>query len=84
MATITLRYFAAARAAAGGIDQEVVDCGSPDEAFRDAARRHGTELSRVLDISSFLLDGRSLDRAATGSPVDGAVTLDVLPPFAGG
>lgn len=83
MAAITLRYFAAARAAAG-LDQETIDCETPEAAFTAVSRAHGSDLQRIIDISSFLLDGQSLGRERIGDPVVGSVTIDVLPPFAGG
>jgi molybdopterin converting factor small subunit len=45
-----------------------------------AAAAH-TGLSVVLDVSTILLDGRAVTAA---EPVSEGVTLEVLPPFAGG
>lgn len=84
MATVTVRYFAAARAAAGGLDQETVEADTPESAFAALVDTHGPELARVVGISSYLLDGVSLSREALGERVVGAVRIDVLPPFAGG
>jgi molybdopterin converting factor small subunit len=80
--TITVRYFAAARAAAG-VETEPVDVsGTVDDAIRAIRERHGAELGRVLDRCSFLLDEVAVrDRSAV---VPAGATLDVLPPFAGG
>jgi molybdopterin converting factor small subunit len=80
--TITVRYFAAARAAAG-VESEPIDVsGTVDDAIRAIRERHGAELGRVLDRCSFLLDEVAVrDRSAV---VPAGVTLDVLPPFAGG
>lgn len=80
--TITVRYFAAARAAAG-VETEPIDVsGTVDDAIRAIRERHGAELSRVLDRCSFLLDEVAVrDR---GTALTGGATLDVLPPFAGG
>ena len=83
-ATVTIRYFAAARAAAG-VETEPLEL--PDGATVEAAltalkERHGPELGRVLDRCSFLLDEVAVrDRAAV---LPAGATLDVLPPFAGG
>jgi molybdopterin synthase sulfur carrier subunit len=83
-ATTTIRYFAAARAAAG-VDSEPLEL--PDgatvaDALAAIRERHGAELARVLDRCSFLLDEVAVrDRSAV---VPAGATLDVLPPFAGG
>ncbi|MET9327839.1 MoaD/ThiS family protein [Tsukamurella sp. NPDC003166] len=77
-----IRYFAAARAAAG-VSEETVplpDGASVAEVADLLAARH-PELGRVLTRCSYLLDEvavRDLEAPATGS------MLDVLPPFAGG
>jgi molybdopterin converting factor small subunit len=81
--TLTVRYFAGARAAAG-LAEERVEVGPGQtltDLVRDLADRHGPELGRVLTASSFLVDEVSAggDRALAG-----AGTIDVLPPFAGG
>ena len=79
--TVTVRYFAGARAASG-VDTESRDAGSLDELVGQIVADHGERLERVLTACSFLVDGTSArDRALVLSP--GAV-VDVLPPFAGG
>jgi molybdopterin converting factor small subunit len=80
--TVTVRYFAAARAAAR-VETELLELsGTVDDAIRALRERHGTELGRVLDRCSFLLDEVAVrDRTAAMPP---GATLDVLPPFAGG
>jgi sulfur-carrier protein len=83
-ATVTIRYFAAARAAAGVEAEplELPDGASVDDALATIRERHGAELARVLDRCSFLLDEVAVrDR---GAVVPAGATLDVLPPFAGG
>jgi molybdopterin converting factor small subunit len=80
--TITVRYFAAARAAAGVEIEPLEVAGTVDDAIRAIRERHGAELGRVLDRCSFLLDEVAVrDRSA---PLPAGATLDVLPPFAGG
>ena len=79
--TVTVRYFAGARAAAG-VDTETRTAGSLEELVGQLVQAHGERLGRVLTACSFLVDGTSTrDRALMLSP--GAV-VDVLPPFAGG
>jgi molybdopterin synthase sulfur carrier subunit len=79
--TVTVRYFAGARAASG-VDTEIRDADSLDQLIGQIVDAHGEKLERVLTACSFLVDGTSTrDRALTLAP--GAV-VDVLPPFAGG
>jgi sulfur-carrier protein len=80
-ASVTVRYFAGARAAAG-VDTETRTAESLDELIGQIVATHGERLERVLTACSFLVDGTSTrDRAHELSP--GSV-VDVLPPFAGG
>ena len=84
MTTGTIRYWAAARAAAG-IDTEAFDADSLGEALAAARARHGPDLARVLSVCSFLIDSEpvGLRDHATVALSEGA-TIEVLPPFAGG
>lgn len=85
--TVTLRFFAAARAATG-VD-ETVWTGEQDPALGDlvasvepAAGTDAADLAAVLDRCSFLVDGvTTRDRAVV---VPGGAVVDVMPPFAGG
>jgi sulfur-carrier protein len=82
--TVEVRYFAAARAAAGvEAESVVVPVGATvDILLKTLRAEHGDVLGRVLDRCSFLLDEVAVrDRDAVLH--DGAV-VDVLPPFAGG
>ena len=80
-ATVTVRYFAGARAAAG-VDTETRSAGSLDELLGQIVAAHGQRLERVLTACSFLVDGtQTRDRSHELPP--GSV-VDVLPPFAGG
>ncbi len=79
---VTVRYFAGARAAAGGISAEQVDAGSVDDVVALLTQRHGERLAVVLKAASFLVDGLAChDRQAV---LPAGTTVDVLPPFAGG
>ena len=79
--TITVRYFAGARAAVG-IDTETREAATLADLVGQIVDAHGERLERVLTACSFLVDGTSTrDRALALAP--GAV-VDVLPPFAGG
>ena len=79
---VTVRYFAGARAAAGGISTEAIDAASVEQLVAILTERHGERLAVVLKAASYLVDGLTChDRQAelrTGA------TVDVLPPFAGG
>ncbi|WP_395108950.1 MoaD/ThiS family protein [Actinomadura sp. SCN-SB] len=86
MAKGTIRYWAAAKAAAG-VDEEPFDAPTLEVALAQAARRSGrsADFDRVVRRSSFLVDG-----APVGTRPHGAIELsegaviEVLPPFAGG
>ena len=78
---VIVRYFAGARAAAGG-DTQSREAASLDQLVGQIVADHGERLERVLTACSFLVDGtQTRNRATALSP--GAV-VDVLPPFAGG
>lgn len=80
MARGTIRYWAAARAAAGTAE-EAYDGETLADVLSAAERAHGPELARVLSVASVLVDG-----TRSGGPTvltDGMV-VEVLPPFAGG
>jgi molybdopterin converting factor small subunit len=80
---ITVRYFAAARAAAGSDSEELtVRPGATVGEVVEGLGGRSPELARVLLRCSFLCDGIAVrDRA---KPLQGGNTIDVLPPFAGG
>lgn len=78
-AIVTVRYYAAARAATG-VDSEQLTGTDVSAVLQTAVARHPA-LAPVLAVASVLADGRVCDRAA--AVVDG-LTLEVLPPFAGG
>lgn len=79
---VLVRYFAAARAAAG-VETDRLPAGlSVDDLVDRLAARHGDRLAKVFGVASFLVDGVSCqDRRA---PLAAGTTVDVLPPFAGG
>ncbi|KAB1655651.1 MoaD/ThiS family protein [Pseudoclavibacter chungangensis] len=79
---ILVRLFAAAAEAAGTEEERVdaIDTDAVDAALR---ARFGTEFARVLDRSTFLVDGVRVERGDNVALAPHA-TVDVLPPFAGG
>jgi sulfur-carrier protein len=81
--SLTVRYFAGARAAAGTAEEALPAAAySLAHLVDELAARHGPQLAKVLATASFLVDGVACrDRDAT---VPAGATVDVLPPFAGG
>ena len=77
---VIVRYFAAARAAAG-VAEEALEV-SDLEALRKELAARSDRLARVLDVASFLVDG--LAWRDLHAPLPGGCTVDILPPFAGG
>jgi molybdopterin converting factor small subunit len=86
MAKVTIRYWAAAKDAAGMAEQEV--CADTLAAALEAvlaSRAPGTRLRDVLARSSFLVDGTPARRADhPGITLADGTVVEVLPPFAGG
>jgi len=80
---ITVRYWAAARAAAGRAEEPVSGGRAVTTMLAELGDRHGEALARVLARCSFLLDGEQVHHQADRVLPENGV-LDVLPPFAGG
>ena len=78
---VTVRYFAAA-AEAAGVTTETLPAGSVGDLVASMVRSHGQGLQNVLAWCSLLAAGVRVSDDAT-LLADG-VTVDVLPPFAGG
>ena len=82
-AKVTVRYFAAARAAAGFEDEIVgIAPGTTVDALTKDLGERSPELAKVLSRCSYLCDGIAV--RDLGMTLSDAQTLDVLPPFAGG
>ena len=80
MARGTIRYWAAARAAAGTAE-EPFDGSTLGEVLDKAAAVRSPEFARVLAHSSLLVDGLRARREQTLAE---SAVIEVLPPFAGG
>jgi sulfur-carrier protein len=86
MTKVTIRYWAAAKAAAG-VPEESVEAETLAEALAAAVagRAPDDPLRTVLARSSFLVNATPVGRAARESvALDEGAVVEVLPPFAGG
>jgi molybdopterin converting factor small subunit len=92
MAIVTLRYWAAAKEAAGTAE-ETISAGTLAEALAaargqaddDGRTEPNSRLRAVLARSSFLIDGTPVgSRAPETVALSDAAVIEVLPPFAGG
>jgi sulfur-carrier protein len=85
MAIVTMRYWAAAKDAAGVPEQQLTADTLAAALSAAAEISGGSQLRAVLDRSSFLIDGNPVGRRAADSVVlDDGNVIEVLPPFAGG
>jgi len=85
MAKCTVRYWAAAKDAAG-TSEETVEANTLQEALDTVRELRGDErFRRILGISSFLVDEKPVGSRPHGevAVMEGSV-IEVLPPFAGG
>ena len=82
-ARVTVRYFAAARAAAGVEDETItVPAGTRVRELVETLHTRGPGLSAVLARCTYLCDGVAVRDLQTA--LGDTQTVDVLPPFAGG
>jgi molybdopterin synthase sulfur carrier subunit len=80
---VTVRYFAAARAAAGAESETLtVRPGTTVAELVESLAVRGARLATVLGRCSYLCDGIAVRDATTA--LRSGETIDVLPPFAGG
>jgi len=88
MVTVTFRYWAAAKEAAGVAEQSVTADTLATALAAASAALAGTRtpnLDAVLARSSFLIDGAPVgQRAAESVQLAEGNVIEVLPPFAGG
>ncbi len=83
---VTVRYWAAAKQAAG-VAEDRLTAGTLAEALAAATARHRGEqaFEAVLARSSFLVDGvQAGKRDPAAVTLHDGVVIEVLPPFAGG
>ncbi|MDP9436937.1 MAG: MoaD/ThiS family protein [Actinomycetota bacterium] len=80
----TVRYFAAAKEAAG-TGEEQVEAATLAQALQAARERHDERFATVLGRCSFVVDGAPVGgRDHATVPLAPGSVVDVLPPFAGG
>lgn len=79
--TVRVRYFAAAAEAAGTPEEELA-ASTVGDLRRSMVERHGDGLARVLERCSLMAGGVRV--SVDDAPLTDGVTVDVLPPFAGG
>jgi molybdopterin converting factor small subunit len=80
----TIRYWAAA-AAAAGTASEPYDAATLADALATARDRHGAQLGGVLDRCSYVVDEQPVGgRSHDAVPLTEGGSIEVLPPFAGG
>lgn len=80
MPAVTLRYFAAAREAAG-TGREVAEGATVAEVLALASARHGDRFAEVLAASRVWVNGEPVP---AGSPLSDGDEVAVLPPVSGG
>jgi molybdopterin converting factor small subunit len=86
-AEVVVRYWAAAKAAAGAPDEGYAGPSDLGELLEAIRARHGADsrLADVLARCSYLVDEVSPGRRAPADvPLAPGAVVDVLPPFAGG
>ena len=84
MVTISLYYWAGAKAAAG-LETERFEAESVSEALDQARSRHrDARFERVLSVSSVLIDGLVANHEAQNRTLTEPTRVEILPPFAGG
>lgn len=84
MTTISLYYWAGAKAAAG-IEMERFDADTVAQAIGQARAQHANPaFDRVLSASSVLVDGLVTRGTDLERRLTRAVRVEILPPFAGG
>lgn len=84
MAVGTIRYWAAAKAAAG-VPEEPFEAETLAELLSRARAHRDDRFAAILDTSSLLVDGTPVTtRAAAEVRLTAGCVVEVLPPFAGG
>jgi molybdopterin synthase sulfur carrier subunit len=80
--TVTLRFFAAARASAGTGEKTLTGDALTIRACLELARSGAADYDEVMTRCSFLVD--SIATTDRELPLADGAVVDILPPFAGG
>ena len=81
---VELRYFAAAAEASGRTEERLeLPAGTTLAALREQLAGRGLEMSRIIGISSCLVNALSTPTDSL-TPLKDGDRIDILPPFAGG
>lgn len=83
MTQVTIRYFAAAASAAGRDQESRPRPETLAQLRSELAEQYGPDMAQVLRSGSFLINGVVRRDDGELGP-EGELTVDVLPPFAGG
>ena len=84
MVSVSLHYWAGAKAAAG-IERESVEAATLAEALSIVGRRRSNpRFARILNVSSILVNNKVLRGDDLTQELTRPVEAEVLPPFAGG
>ena len=83
MTTVRLHYWAGARAAAG-TETEQWTASSIGAALAAAREARDDVFARVLSVCSLLVEGVVVRPEQLDQPLSGDITVEILPPFAGG
>ena len=79
-----VRFYAAARQAAGNLDEQDLAAGSLCELTAMLRHTHGERMAQVLARCSFLVDGMAVADRSVDVALPTDTTADVLPPSAEG
>ena len=83
-ATVTVRYWAAARAAAGR-DSDVASPGTLEQVLSQVREQHAERFAQVVELCSVLVGDRPVGtRDHASVRVEAGDVVELLPPFAGG
>jgi len=83
-ATVTVRYWAAARAAAG-CDSDAATPGTLEHVLTQVREQHGERFAHVVGLCSVLVGDRPVGtRDHASVRVEAGEVVELLPPFAGG
>lgn len=84
MSDVLVRFWAAAREAAGVVEEHY-PAGTLAGVLAEAGARHGDRLTAILANASYLIDGDPVGKRDRASlQVGPGAVVEVLPPFAGG